>query len=163
MKIAVCPGSFDPPTSGHIDIIERAAKIFDYLIVTVAVNPAKKPLFTLKERVEMLKEATKHLKNVEIDSFEGLLIEYVRKRGAKIIVKGLRAVTDFEYEFQMALINKKLAEDVETIFLMTKAEESFLSSSIVKEVASLKGSIKGLVPENVEKELIKKFKFKKGR
>lgn len=158
MKIAVCPGSFDPPTSGHLDIIERASKIFDYLIVTVSINAEKKPLFTFKERVKMLKEATKHLKNVEIDSFEGLLIDYLKKRGAKVIVKGLRAVTDFEYEFQMALINKKLAEEIETIFLMTKAEESFLSSSIVKEVASLKGDIRGLVPENVEKELIKKFK-----
>lgn len=160
MKIAICPGSFDPPTSGHIDIIERASKIFDHLIVTVAINPAKTPLFTIEERVEMLKESTKHLPNVEIDSFQGLLVEYAKKRGAKVIVKGLRAITDFEYEFQMALINKKLAEDIETVFLMTKAEESFLSSSIVKELASLKGNVKGLVPENVEKKLLEKFNLK---
>lgn len=153
---AVYPGTFDPVTNGHLDVIERAAKIFDELIVAVTTNPAKTPWFTLEERVEMLKECCSHLPNVTVEAFDGLLVNFVRQRGAKVIIKGLRAVTDFDYEFQMAAINRKLAPEIETLFLMTSLPYAYLSSSAVKEVASLNGCLKDLVPENVAKRLKQK-------
>ncbi len=153
---AVYPGTFDPVTNGHLDVIERAAKIFDELIVAVTTNPAKTPWFTLEERVEMLKACCQHLSNVRVECFEGLLVNFVRQQGAKIIVKGLRAVTDFDYEFQMAAINRKLAPEIETMFLMTSLPYAYLSSSAVKEVASLEGCLKDLVPDLVAERLRQK-------
>lgn len=155
--IAVYPGSFDPVTNGHLDIIERAAKIFDLLIVTVFRNAGKNPLFTMEERVELLREATAHIPNVRIDSFNGLLTEYARKQGARVVIKGLRAVSDFDYELQMALMNKKLDPELETLFMMTGQKYSYLSSSIVKELASFGGCVEGLVPPNVAKKLGEKM------
>lgn len=159
MKIAVCPGSFDPATNGHIDIIKRSAKLFDKVIVAVSNNPNKHPLFSVEERVEILKKTCSSIENVEIDSFSGLLIEYASSKNANAIVKGLRAISDFEYELQMALMNKKLNPEVETVFLMTSSRYSYLSSSLVKEVARFGGSIKGLVPEIIESEIYKKIKI----
>lgn len=153
---AVYPGTFDPVTNGHLDVIERAAKIFDELIVAVTTNPAKTPWFTLEERVEMLKECCSHLPNVTVEAFDGLLVNFVRQKGAKVVIKGLRAVTDFDYEFQMAAINRKLAPEIETLFLMTSLPYAYLSSSAVKEVASLNGCLKDLVPDNVAERLCKK-------
>ncbi|MCL4424399.1 MAG: pantetheine-phosphate adenylyltransferase [Firmicutes bacterium] len=152
--IAVYPGSFDPATNGHLDIIERAARIFDQLIVTVFRNAGKNPLFTMEERVELLREATAHIPNVRIDSFGGLLTQYAKEQGARVLVKGLRAVSDFDYEFQMALMNKKLDPELETLFMMTGQKYSYLSSSIVKELAGFGGCIEGLVPPNVAKRLM---------
>ncbi len=157
MKIAVCPGSFDPATNGHIDIIERSAKLFDKVIVAVSNNPSKQPLFSIEERVEILKKTCGSIENVEIDSFSGLLIEYAKSKNADAIVKGLRAVSDFEYELQMALMNKKLNSEIETVFIMTSSKYSYLSSSLVKEVARLGGCIRGLVPEIIEGEIYKKI------
>ena len=146
--IAVYPGSFDPVTSGHYDIITRAAGMFERLIVLVAVNSSKTPLFTAEERVQMLQACCASLENVSVDTLDRrLLVDYAMERGAKVIVKGLRAVSDFEYEFQMALLNRHLQPQVETVFLMTSAEHSYLSSSIVKEIARLGGDIRGLVPD----------------
>lgn len=158
MKIAICPGSFDPATNGHIDIIKRAGELFDRVIVAVLNNSGKKPLFSVEERVEMLRKTCSLLKNVEVDSFSGLLIEYAKSKNATAIVRGLRAVSDFEYELQMALMNKKLNQEIETVFMMTSSKYSYLSSSIVKEVAQYGGCIKGLVPEVVEYEIHKRFK-----
>lgn len=156
--IAVYPGSFDPVTSGHYDIIERAAGMYQTVIVLVAVNSAKAPLFTPGERVAMLEEACRPLTNVRVDTLtDGLLVEYAARQGARAIVKGLRAVSDFEYEFQMALLNRRLRPDVETVFLMTSAEHSYLSSSIVKEIARLDGNVEGLVPTSVLPLLKRKF------
>lgn len=157
MRIAVCPGSFDPVTNGHLDIITRATKTFDKVIVAVLRNSNKNSLFTLEERVEMLKDNCAGLENVEIDSFSGLLIDYMKIKNAQIIIKGLRAVSDFEYEMQMALMNRKLNQDIETVFMMTNSKYSYLSSSIIKEVAKYGGCIKGLVPDLVGEELIKRF------
>ncbi|MEW6546339.1 MAG: pantetheine-phosphate adenylyltransferase [Bacillota bacterium] len=150
---AVYPGSFDPVTAGHLDIIERAARIFDHLVVTVFNNPSKQPLFSVEERVTMLREVTSHLPNVEVDSSQGLLIPYVRKVGARVIIKGLRAMSDFDYEFRMALMNKKLDPEVETVFILTSSQYAYLSSSLIKEVASLGGCVTGLVPPSVERRL----------
>jgi len=158
LKIAVCPGSFDPATNGHIDIIERSAKLFDEVIVAVLNNPQKQPLFSVEERVEILKKACNSMKNVEIDSFSGLLTEYAKGKKANVIVKGLRAVSDFEYELQMALMNKKLNPEIETVFIMTSSKYSYLSSNIVKEVAKFGGCIRGLVPEIIEDEIYKRFR-----
>lgn len=158
MKIAVCPGSFDPVTNGHLDIIERSGALFDKVIVAVLNNPNKKSLFSVEERVEMLRKSCSFMKNVEVDSFSGLLIEYAKRKNASVLVKGLRAVSDFEYELQMALMNKKLSPEIETVFIMTSSKYSYLSSSIVKEVARFGGCIKGLVPDNVESEIHKRFK-----
>jgi pantetheine-phosphate adenylyltransferase len=142
---ALCPGTFDPVTNGHLDIIERAARRFDALVVGVLDNPAKEPLFAAEERVSMLKEATHHLSNVEVDAFSGLLVDYAKGRGADVVVKGLRAVTDFEYEIQMAQMNHSLT-GLETLFMTTAPQWSFLSSSLIKEVARFGGDVSGLVP-----------------
>ncbi|MBP3952145.1 pantetheine-phosphate adenylyltransferase [Bacillus suaedae] len=156
-SIAVCPGSFDPVTHGHIDIITRAASVFDQVIVAVLHNRNKKPLFSVEERIELLKQVTSHLPEVKIDSFNGLLIEYMKENNAKTIIRGLRAVSDFEYEMQAASINKKLGPEIETFFMMTNNNYSYLSSSIVKEVAKYDADVSGLVPEVVAEALKKKF------
>lgn len=146
MKTAICPGSFDPVTLGHMDIIRRASKIFDKVIVAVMVNPTKKTAFTLDERVALLKKATAEMDSVEVVGFDGFLADLARKRGACAIVKGLRAVSDFEYEFQMALINQKLNSELETMFLTTQAQNMYLSSSMIKDIASFGGDISSFVP-----------------
>ncbi|MED1794339.1 pantetheine-phosphate adenylyltransferase [Brevibacillus nitrificans] len=157
MNIAVCSGSFDPVTYGHLDIIARGAKIFDKVIVAVLINAKKKSLFSVEERVDLLRQVTAEMDNVEVDSFDGLLIDYMKKRNAQVIIRGLRAVSDFEYEMQVASMNKKLNENVETFFMMTSHQYSYLSSSIVKEVASYKASVKDLVPPIVEQALLAKM------
>lgn len=157
MRIAVCPGSFDPVTNGHIDIFERASGMFDSLIVAVFHNPGKKPLFTMEERVDMLRTATSHIPNVRVDSFSGLLNDYVRQQNSRIIVRGLRALTDFEYEFQRALLMKKIDAEIETVFMMTSTEFSFVSSSGIKELAQFGGDISLLVPKSVEKRILDRF------
>jgi pantetheine-phosphate adenylyltransferase len=157
MKTAVYPGSFDPVTNGHIDVIERALKLFDRIIVAVGDNPGKKPTFHTGERIDMLKESTKHLQNIVIDSFEGLLLEYVKKKNASIVIRGLRAVSDFEFEFQRALMNRVVEKEIETVFIMTKEDYVYLNSSIVKEMAMFNGNVNGLVPDNVEKKLKEKY------
>lgn len=153
MKIAICPGSFDPVTLGHLDIINRARKIFDRIIVAVLVNPEKHTRFSVEERIDMLKRATADMEDIEVVSFEGLLADYARMREATAIVKGLRALSDFEYEFQMALTNKKLNPNLETIFLTTNAENMFLSSSVVRQVASFGGDISNFVPECILEDI----------
>lgn len=157
MRVAIYPGSFDPITNGHLDVIERASKMCGHLIVSIIYNPNKTPLFTMEERCRQVKSAVKNYPNVTVETFTGLLVEYAQQKRAVSIIKGLRAISDFEYEFQMALMNRKLCPDIETIFLMTSSEYSFLSSSIVKEVAKFGGCIKGLVPESVREEVINKF------
>jgi len=152
-KIAVYPGSFDPVTNGHLDIIRRAAKLFDQVVVAVIRNPEKVPTFSLEERIKMLSQAVKIIKNVKIESFDGLLIDFVRMKKAKVIIRGLRAVSDFDYEFQMALTNRKMAPEIETIFLMTDYRYSYLSSSFVKQIAERGGDISGMVPNMVHKLL----------
>jgi pantetheine-phosphate adenylyltransferase len=156
-KIAVYPGSFDPITNGHLNLIERALSIFDELIVAVAINAAKTPLFTLEERREMVKDATKNNPNVVVDSFEGLLVDYVANKDVHAVVRGLRAMSDFEYEFQMTFMNRKLNRNIETIFMMTGLRWFYVNSRIIKEVAVAGGSVKGLVPEAVSKKLKEKF------
>lgn len=157
--VAVCPGSFDPPTEGHINIIERGLRLFDKIIIAVAVNSSKQVILTPAERVDLLKDIFRNRPNIEIDSFQNqLLVDYVRSKKAKAILRGLRTVQDYEYEFQMALANKKLAPDVETVFMMTESEYSHLSSSLIKEILSLGGSGKGMVPTTVEKKLKGKLK-----
>ena len=158
---AIYPGSFDPVTNGHLDIIERAASTFDELIVAVAVNKEKQPLFSFEERVELLRETCGHLENVQVDYFSGLTVDYVESKGATVIIRSLRAVSDFEYELQMALTNKRLNDRIETLFMMTSAEYSFLSSSIVKELAELGAPLTGLVPRVVEDRLLAIFKQKR--
>ncbi|WP_339063406.1 pantetheine-phosphate adenylyltransferase [Tepidibacillus marianensis] len=154
---AVYPGSFDPITYGHLDIIQRGVKIFDKVTVAVLINPSKNPLFTLEERMDLIRRATKDIPQVEIDSFNGLLIDYMKEKKANTIIKGLRAVSDFEYELQMASINRKLGPGIETFFMMTNNRYSFLSSSIVKEVARHHGSVNDLVPACVEEALTNKY------
>lgn len=157
MRVAVYPGSFDPVTFGHIDIIERAAVLFDRVIVAVSRNPGKTPVFSVDERVEMLREVLRPYYNVEVDSFDGLTVNYAKSQGAQAIIRGLRAISDFENELMMALTNKKLEVSVETIFLMTRAEYSFISSSAVKEIAYFGGCIRDLVPPLVEEKLREKL------
>ena len=153
MKIAVCPGSFDPVTLGHIDIIKRAAKMFDRVIVAVMINVNKDPAFTVEERVDILKKSLISIDNVLVESFDGLLIDYAKKVEAVAIVRGLRAVSDFEYEFQMALANKKLNNDIETVFFTTSAQNMYLSSSVVKNIARFNGDISSFVPKEVHEEI----------
>ena len=154
---AICPGSFDPVTCGHLDIIARASKMFGKLIVVVASNGAKHCSFTPEERVEMIKKCTEDLSNIEIVHYDGLLADYAAKRGASAIIKGLRAMSDFEYEFQMALTNKKLNPKVETLFLTTDSHNMYLSSSMVKQVASMGGDISGFVPEVIKQDIMDRF------
>lgn len=154
---AVCPGSFDPITKGHLDIIERTAEIFPQVVVGVLENPGKKPLFSLEERVGMIRCGVSHLSNIEVVCFSGLLIDFVRKVEGNLIIKGLRAISDFEIEFQMAMNNKRLAPEIETMFMMTKNEYSFLSSSMVKEIVRFGGDIHDLVTPQVELALQKKY------
>lgn len=158
MAIAVSPGSFDPITLGHLDIIERSAYIYDKVIVAVASKPAKQTLFSVSERLDLVAGAIKTNARVQVEEFDSLLVEFARQHGASIIVKGLRAISDFEHEFQMALLNKKLDTEIETVFMMARPEYMFLSSSAVKEIASYGGPVQGLVPPNVESSLKNKYK-----
>jgi pantetheine-phosphate adenylyltransferase len=158
MRTAIYPGSFDPLTNGHLDVVQRAAKLFDRVVIAVAKNEGKNPTFTHAERLALVKQAVKHLPNVEADSFDSLLVEYVVSRKAQAIVRGLRAVSDFEFEFQLALMNRKLNENIETIFMMPKDTYTFLSSRIVKEIARLGGDVSAFVPTHVQTALIKKLK-----
>ena len=158
MAKAIYPGTFDPVTYGHIDIIKRAREIFDSIVVTVAINTGKTPLFTTKERVDMLKESLKEFDNVSIDSFDGLVVDHAKNVGAASIIRGLRAVSDFEYEFQMALMNRKLAGNISTVFLMPHEKYTYLNSSIVRNLASFKSDVSDFVPPIVQKALEKKFK-----
>ena len=159
MKTAVYPGTFDPVTNGHVDVIERALKLFDKLYIVVADNPNKIPTFNPEERVSMLEGSLKKLNSrIEIEYYNGLLLDYVKKKKSNVIVRGLRAISDFEFEFQRAQFNREFAKDIETIFVMTKDDYAFLSSSIVKEIAMFGGSVKGFVPTIVEKKLKEKFR-----
>ena len=160
-SIAICPGSFDPITNGHLDIISRAAKMFDKIIVVVANNSAKKNCFSPDERVEMIKKCIPDLENVEVVHYDGLLANYAAECGATAIIKGLRAMSDFEYEFQMALANKKLNPNVETLFLSTASRNMYLSSSMVKQIASMDGDISGFVPDVIKQDIIDRIKLKK--
>ncbi|TCS93100.1 pantetheine-phosphate adenylyltransferase [Hazenella coriacea] len=157
MKVAIYPGSFDPITYGHLDILQRGAKVFDKIIVAVLINHNKKPLFSVEERKELIRHATLDLPQVEVDSFDGLLIDYVKSRDVNVILRGLRAISDFEYELQIASINRKLSEQVETFFLMTSNNHSFISSAMVKEVARYGADVKDLVPPHVITALQEKF------
>lgn len=157
MRIAIYPGSFDPLTNGHLDVIQRAARLFDRVIVAVAENEGKRPLFSTNERKKLVKVAVAGLANVEVETFGGLLVEYVVKRGGSAIVRGLRAVSDFEFEFQLALMNRKLNDQVETIFMMPKDTYTFVSSRLVKEIARLGGDIRPFVPPNIEAALRKRL------
>jgi len=156
-KIAVYPGSFDPITFGHLDIINRGLRIFDNVVIAVAKNSTKNALFTIEERIELIREVLKGNDRAKVDTFDGLLVDYVRAQQATVIIRGLRAVSDFEYEFQIAQMNRSITQDVETLFMMTSVPYSYLSSSIVKEVSSLHGPVDGLVPPLVKQALINKF------
>jgi pantetheine-phosphate adenylyltransferase len=158
MRTVVYPGSFDPLTNGHLDVVQRAAKLFDRVILAVAQNDSKNPLFTLRERQQLATQCVKHLTNVEVDAFDGLLVEYVEQRSAQAIIRGLRAVSDFEFEFQLALMNRKLNERVETIFMMPKDTYTFLSSRIVKEIARLGGDVSSFVPPQVQAALTSRLR-----
>jgi pantetheine-phosphate adenylyltransferase len=155
---ALYPGTFDPPTNGHVDLIQRGSKLFDHLTVAILVNPVKNPLFTVEERVEMLEEATRPLGNVSVATFDGLMVAFARKIGASAVLRGIRAISDYEHEFQSALMNRRLAPDVETVFLQPAGRYSFVSSRMVKEVFSFGGDISGLVPPNVVKKLRARIK-----
>ena len=154
--MAVCPGSFDPLTNGHVDIIERGLAVFDRVIVAVAINAEKTPLFSVDERVGMIRELFRDRPNVQVDTFDGLLVEYVRRKGASAIIRGLRAVSDFEYEFQMALMNRRLDHEIETVFLMPAEQYTYTSSRLIKEVFKLGGEVAGLVPPLIEDRLRQK-------
>lgn len=158
MRLAICPGSFDPITKGHLDIVRRAAKLFDEVLVVVLQNPAKHPLFSVEERLEMIRKVTRPFPNVAADTYDGLLADYVRLKGACAIVKGLRAVSDFEYEFQMDLINKQLNPEFETVFLNTSQEYMFLSSSIVKQIAVFDGDISAFIPSEISQDIIDRLR-----
>jgi pantetheine-phosphate adenylyltransferase len=158
--IALYPGTFDPPTNGHLDLIERGAKLFEHLTVAILVNPVKNPLFSVEERVDMLHEATRGLGNVSVATFDGMMVDFARQIGAKAVLRGIRAISDYEHEFQMALMNRRLAPELETVFLQPAGRYSFVSSRMVKEVFSFGGKIEGLVPPNVLKRL--KTRIKKG-
>jgi len=150
---ALYPGTFDPPTIGHIDLIQRGAKLFEHVTVAILNNPGKDPLFTVEERVEMLRESTAALENVSVATFDGLMVEFARKQGASAVLRGIRAISDYEYEFQMALMNRRLAPEIETVFLQPAGRYSFVSSRMLKEVFSFGGDVSGLVPPNVLKRL----------
>lgn len=156
--IAVYPGTFDPITNGHLDVIERGLKLFDELIVAAAENPRKTPLFDIKERVEMIKEATRKYKNVSVEGFDCLLIDFVHQKKARVILRGLRVLSDFEYEFQMALTNRKLAPEIETVFMMTGEAYAYISSRFIKEIANLGGRVECFVPPNVARRLKERFR-----
>ncbi len=158
---AIYPGSFDPITNGHVDIIERGLRVFDRIVVAVLENPKKAPLFTTKERVRMIQDIFAGKREVEVRAFDGLLVDFARARGTGVVIRGLRAISDFEYEFQMALMNRNLAPDIETFFMMPNVNYSFLSSNLVREVAALGGSIEGLVPAPVARKLRDKVKKSK--
>ncbi len=162
-KIAVYPGSFDPITNGHVDIIKRGLRMFDELIILIAYNQSKKTLFSVEERLDMIQQVIKDCKNVRVDCSDGLLVDFVKESGANVILRGLRALSDFEYEFQLALINRRLNREIETVFLMTGYKWFYTSSTIIKEAASLGGSVKGLVPEIVNLKLTDKFTVKRER
>lgn len=157
MRIAVCPGSFDPITNGHLDIIGRAARLFDRVIVVVLSNPKKATLFSTEERVSLVQKALEGWEYIEVDSYVGLTADYVRQRGACVVVRGLRALSDFEYEFQMALTNKQINPDFETLFLTTSAENMYLSSSMVKQIAQFNGDISGFVPPQIAEDILRKL------
>ena len=156
MPVAIYPGSFDPLTNGHLSLIQRSLKMFDRLIVAIAVNPKKTPLFSQEERIELIREAVNDPR-VEVDAFHGLLVDYVHQRNVSVVIRGLRAVSDFEYEFQLANMNRKLAPDIDTVFMMTGEDYFYISSQLVREVASFGGNVEGLVPPNVYAGLKKKF------
>lgn len=160
-KFAIYPGSFDPITNGHVDIIKRGSRIFDEIVVLVAYNPNKSSLFTVEERCQFIRDVFPEGNGIRVDSYGGLLIDYLRDSGASTILRGMRALSDFEYEFQMALMNRRQTKHIETVFLMSGFRWFFTSSKMIKEVASLGGSVKGLVPENVHQKLLEKFKIKK--
>ncbi len=162
MRVAIVPGSFDPITAGHLDIIKRATQLFDRVVIGVAKNPGKRTLFSIEERVRFVEEATKDIKGVSVEVFDSLLVGFARKHDAHAIIKGLRAVSDFEHEFQMAQLNRELDPSMETIFMMASTEYAYLSSSAVKEIAEYQGSVKGLVPDVVEESLKEKFAGLKG-
>jgi pantetheine-phosphate adenylyltransferase len=158
-RVAIYPGTFDPITNGHLSVVNRALKIFDKLVIAILNNPGKKPLFTLEERIYMIKEAVQNGANVEVDTFDGLLVDYAVKKETNVIVRGLRALSDFEYEFQTALMNRKLNREVQSIFLMTDYKWFYTSSTIIKEAASFNGDVSGLVPELVNQKLKQKFGY----
>jgi pantetheine-phosphate adenylyltransferase len=160
-SIAIYPGSFDPVTNGHLDLIERGEKMFDRIIVAVLKNAEKEPLFSVPERIEMLREATRHWPNVEVEIFQGLLVDYARKKGAGVILRGIRAISDYEYELQMALMNRKLEPRLETVFMLPGESYSYLSSKLVREIARLGGPLTGLVPPAVETRLLEKLSGEK--
>ena len=166
MKIAVYPGSFDPITKGHLDVLNTGSEIFDKVIIAVSQNNSKESFFTVEERVELIKQSVKHLKNVEVDSFEGLTVEYAKQKGAKILLRGLRAVSDFEYEMQLSQTNSSLSDNIKTVFLTTRPKYNFISSSTVKDISLMGGDISKFVPEVVNKALkekkIKNTKLRKG-
>jgi pantetheine-phosphate adenylyltransferase len=156
-RIAVYPGSFDPVTNGHLDIIHRALEFVDELVIAILVNPEKQALFTVKERMEMIRNVIPENHRIQIDQFHGLLVEYARKKNARVIIRGLRAVSDFDYEFQMALMNRRLEAQIETVFLVPAEQYSYVSSRLVKEICALGGTVRGLVPEDVEKRMKQKL------
>ena len=158
-KVVIYPGTFDPITNGHLSILNRALKIFDKLIIAILINPQKVALFSMDERIAMIKEVLKDLPNVEVDFFDGLLVDYVVKKKTNVVLRGLRALSDFEYEFQTALMNRKLNREVQTVFLMTDYKWFYISSSIIKEAASMGGDISGLVPATVARKLRQKFNY----
>jgi pantetheine-phosphate adenylyltransferase len=160
-RIAIYPGTFDPITNGHLDLVQRGLRMFDEVIVALAPSQKKQPLFTIKERLGLIKKSMKSLKRVRVESFNSLLVDYVKKKRGVAILRGLRAVSDFEYELQMALMNRRLNTNIETVFMMPSEDYSFLTSSIIKEIASFGGSLNGLVPKEVEKALKKKFRITK--
>uniref|UniRef100_E6Q056 Phosphopantetheine adenylyltransferase n=1 Tax=mine drainage metagenome TaxID=410659 RepID=E6Q056_9ZZZZ len=155
---AIYPGTFDPPTNGHLDLVTRGARLFEHLTIAILSNPVKNPLFTVAERVEMLREATRQLENVSVETFDGLMVDFARQKQATAVLRGIRAISDYEYEFQMALMNRRLAPEIETVFLQPAGRYSFVSSRMVKEVFSFGGDVSGLVPANVIKRLKRQVK-----